>query len=117
MLSEPTGIGLVELVKKVRVDQAPSAVIGLRATQGAHTQYKAIRPRKVAATSRNASAGAFAPVQASQPRRDFSPRMPRAAAAPAADRAVPAAFGRSNEAARVSGRAGTSPSTCSGPGR
>lgn len=40
VLGQPTGVGLVELVEQVGVDQAAGAMIGLRATQGAHTQYK-----------------------------------------------------------------------------
>jgi len=51
MLGQPTGIGLVKLVEQVRVDQAPSGMIGLGSTQGAHTQYKASRVRKVAGMS------------------------------------------------------------------
>ncbi len=45
VLGQPTGVGLVELVEQVGVDQAAGAMIGLRSTQGAHTQYKARGPR------------------------------------------------------------------------
>ena len=82
MLGQSTRIRFVELVEQVRVDQPASGMIGLRATQGAHTTYKAREPEKVAASGRRRPLN--------QPVAEFSPRSAATGVrpTPAADSAV-----------------------------